>query len=207
VLNIYHHFMTQNIDSKFFKELEKMDPDEVCRRSLADFDPAKGMYCVTAFGEPCEVYPRTKVVCHAKNREAALSLELGLVVVFYLLGAKEIPTEKRWVSEHSIPGGALFFRGPHRVRNDAIVERFGDDVKGFQEVCSTLGGEPLSMGDAAFRFQVLPRIPLAVVLWYGDEEFEASAKLLMDSTIRHHLPLDVIYAMSVEFIQRLVEHL
>jgi len=117
VLNIYHHFIFQNIDSKFFKELEHMNPDNVCSRSLAEFDPEQGMYRVSEFGEP------------------------------------------------------------------------------------------LAMGDAAFRFQILPRIPLTAVLWYGDKEFEASAKLLMDSTIQHHLPLDVIYPMSVEFIRRFVGYL
>jgi len=61
------------------------------------------------------------------------------------------------------------------------------------------------MGDAAFRFQILPRIPVLVILWYGDEEFEASAKLLMDSTIDTHLPLDVIYAMAVELVNLLIE--
>jgi hypothetical protein len=51
----------------------------------------------------------------------------------------------------------------------------------------------------------LPRIPAAAVLWYADEEFEASAKLLMDATIEKHLPLDVIFGMSIEVIGRIVD--
>ncbi len=196
--------MSLQIDSKYFEQLDKMSPDDVCRRSLAKFDPRVGVYRVPAFGEPCEVCPRTKMVRLSDRTETAVSMELGLVVVFYLLRAKEIPAEEGWVNEYSIPGGALFFRGPHRMRNDAVVQRFGYHLEDFRKVCRSLGGEPLPMGDAAFRFRVLPRIPLALVLWYGDEEFDASAKLLMDSSIRHHLPLDVIYAMSVEFIRRLV---
>jgi hypothetical protein len=42
------------------------------------------------------------------------------------------------------------------------------------------------------------------VLWYGDDEFEASAKLLMDATIDSHLPLDVIYALAVELVEMLL---
>ncbi|MCK5094409.1 MAG: DUF3786 domain-containing protein, partial [Spirochaetes bacterium] len=70
--------------------------------------------------------------------------------------------------------------------------------------CLALGGKPVEMGDAAFQFQVLPRIPVVAVLWYADEEFDASAKLLMDATIEQHLPLDVIFGMALEFIGRIV---
>ena len=47
-------------------------------------------------------------------------------------------------------------------------------------------------------------MPVIVVLWAADEEFDASAKLLMDSTIEHHLPLDVIFGMALEVLGRIV---
>jgi hypothetical protein len=137
------------------------------------------------------------------KRMRPVSVELGLVILFYLLEAQDIPVSDRWINEFSLKGGALFFRGPHAIRNHEIAARYGRDPAGFEEVCTRLGGRPIHMGDAAFRFQALPRIPLVVVLWYGDEEFEASAKLLMDSTIDSHLPLDVIYALGVELVDML----
>jgi hypothetical protein len=54
------------------------------------------------------------------------------------------------------------------------------------------------MADAAFSFSITPRIPVAVLLWVGDDEFESEAKLLFDKTIVQHLPLDIIYALAVE---------
>ena len=60
------------------------------------------------------------------------------------------------------------------------------------------------MGDAAFKFQILPRIPVIVAFWYADDEFDASAKLLMDKTIEDHLPLDVIFGMGLELYSRIV---
>ena len=36
-----------------------------------------------------------------------------------------------------------------------------------------LGGTRVTGGDLAYRFWALPRIPLMIVLWKGDEEFPA----------------------------------
>jgi hypothetical protein len=59
------------------------------------------------------------------------------------------------------------------------------------------------MADAAFAFQIAPRIPAAVLYWEGDEEFGAEAKLLFDKSISAHLALDVIYAMAAGMCKRL----
>lgn len=54
------------------------------------------------------------------------------------------------------------------------------------------------MADAAYVFKITPNIPVAVLLWLGDEDFGAEAKLLFDRTIGMHLPLDIIFALAVE---------
>ncbi len=54
------------------------------------------------------------------------------------------------------------------------------------------------MADAAFLFNITPTIPVAVLYWQGDEDFPSEARLLFDRTIEQHLPLDIIYALSVE---------
>jgi hypothetical protein len=59
------------------------------------------------------------------------------------------------------------------------------------------------MADAAFAFSITPRIPVAVLLWEGDTEFPAEAKLLFDRTIAEQLPPDVIFSLAVEICNRL----
>ncbi|KPJ89828.1 MAG: hypothetical protein AMS17_00485 [Spirochaetes bacterium DG_61] len=196
--------MCQKIDRSFFNRLAALDPGEVCRRTLAQYDRKKKRYRIEAFGIPYEVDPELGDILPVGEVRRPVSVELGLLVLFYLLSVQDIPLAEKWVNEFSLKGGALFFRGPHAIRNREIADRFGNDIDGFKAVCTGLGAQPLTMGDAAFRFQVLPRIPVVVVLWYGDDEFEASAKLLMDATIDSHLPLDVIYALAVELVEMLL---
>lgn len=196
--------MCHKLDPIFFKRLGELNPEDACRRSRTEYDSKRRVYRITAIGHDYEVDPENQEIKPLTPGKEQMSVELGLLILFYLLEAKDIPLEGKWVSEFNLKGGSMFFRGPHAFRNDEIAVRFGYDLAGFKETCLALGGKSVEMGDAAFQFQVLPRIPVAAVLWYADEEFDASAKLLMDATIEQHLPLDVIFGMALELIGRIV---
>ena len=108
-----------------------------------------------------------------------------------------------WISEKEIPGGPTFFRGPHALPTDLITKRFGNDLAAFGKRCASLKGSPLEMADAAYRFDIVPRVPVAVLYWCGDEEFPAEAKLLFDKSIARRLATDVVYALAVGVCERL----
>jgi hypothetical protein len=195
--------MPHILDPVYFDKLKQKDPVDVCRRSLVSYNREERHYTITALGEECTIHPEKQEVL-GPVREEPVSVELSLLLLVYLLQARDVPPEGRWVREFNLKGGAMFFRGPHAVRNDAVADVFGRDLDGFRKACEALGGTAVDQtGDAAYRFQVLPRIPAVVSLWYGDEEFEASAGLLMDPTIEQHLPLDVIFGMSLELYSRI----
>ncbi len=65
----------------------------------------------------------------------------------------------------------MFFRGPHELTKEPILERYGRDPKGLVEAGRLMGAQSLPFGDAALRLQVLPRVPLNYIPWKEDEEF------------------------------------
>lgn len=195
--------MCHQLHSRFFEELLGLDPQEVCRRALCDHDAETGCYRVTAFGTGWLVDPRRERVIAEEEGAEGPSLELGLALVFYLLGAKDEPISGEWVSEKDFPGGTAFFRGPHAIPSHLVAEKFGGDREGFKRACLALAGRPLDMADAAFSFRALPRVPLAALLWVADEEFPAEARVLFDRSLSLHLPLDVIFGLAEEFCHRL----
>ena len=125
------------------------------------------------------------------------TLHFQLFSVHYLLNARAIERSNEWVSEKDLPGGATFFRGPHAIPTQLIAKRFGNATDQFERVCRQLQGVPLAMADAAFRFEISPRIPAAVLYWCGDDDFPAESKLLFDRTIKAHCALDIIFALAV----------
>ncbi len=189
--------MSENIDKTNFLDLQSCDPDEVISRTGCRFDQIKRQYLVNIWGHTyCVDLNEYEVRPEAMDLKAHHSY-FDLFVLYFLMKSKKLLPSGVWVSEKDIPGGAAFFRGPHTIPTDMITAKFGEDIDSFKKECEKLGGNPIDMADAAFLFKITPTIPVAVLYWLGDEDFPSEAKLLFDKNIEQHLPLDIIYALSV----------
>lgn len=57
--------------------------------------------------------------------------------------------------------------------------------------CAALGGVPESSNaDFCMRFAFLPRYPVWLKIWFADEEFPASGRLLLDEAAPHYLTME-----------------
>lgn len=189
------------IDPILFKDLLAENPENVLDRCSAAFDPEEGAYTVRFWTREMKVLPaREQVICPGIDFTGAWAY-VPLILVHYLLSARNLRPEQSWVSEKDLPGGSAFFRGPHTLPTDLVARRFETGVEEFQARCRQLGGEPMEMADAAYVFPLLPAIPAAVLLWQADEMFGAECRLLFDRTLSSHLPLDIVYALGVTLCQ------
>ncbi|HEC61577.1 MAG TPA: DUF3786 domain-containing protein [bacterium] len=185
---------------KLWKELRSLKPEEVCVRAAVRYEQA--FYSVLFMDREYRVYPEEVRV---KGDFLAADPEFRLLLITYLVSAKDLLPDGTWLSEKSLKGGSIFFQGPHRLPGGPILERFGRNPEMFLYVGEALGGKRINYGDAALEFRALPRVPLACVLWAADEEFPAGVNFLFDPTIESHFPLDVILALVHSVVRRLVE--
>ncbi len=200
----------EEIDPAYWEELLKLDPNEVSRRTLTPYDPRSESYRVDMLNQGYTVHPFRKVIARDTEVPAPscqydrISFSEALVLILYLLRAREIPLAGRQVTEKDLPGGETFFRGPHALPREPILELFGRNPERFVHAGFSLGGKPLDFGDGAFRFQALPRVPCDFILWGEDEEFPARLTIVFDATVTEHLPLDVIWALVHLAARRIV---
>lgn len=115
--------------------------------------------------------------------------EITILVLDYLERADGSAPTGEWIGFQELPDGAFYRRAFQGYSGDRLAADLAD-VDGFREAAETLGGEPLSIGDAGYAFRVLPHVQLAVVWWDGDEEFPAHATVLFDRGAGQHLPTD-----------------
>jgi hypothetical protein len=127
------------------------------------------------------------------------------LILQYLLLADGAPLENTWVSLRNLPHGAFYEQAFQSYSGNLLVRTFRGDVDSFRAVARGLGGEPVEMGDAAFRFWVFPRLPLAVVYWSGGGEFPDSAQVLFDNSASHYHHLEILAHLGGMLCERLVE--
>jgi hypothetical protein len=76
---------------------------------------------------------------------------LELATVLYLINVKEVyPLGKDIVGTKDLKE-AHFFQGPHALKVDALIKRFGNDINGFKDAAAFLRGEALDMADTAYK--------------------------------------------------------
>ena len=189
--------MGENIDQTNFIDLQACDPNEVVQRTGCEFDDTGNQYFLTVWGHRYGVDLTHHTIVSLGSGSEIHHDYLHLFILHYLMKSKKIPLSGEWVSEKDIPGGEAFFRGPHTIPTDEVTRAVKDDLALFAEKCEKLDGSPIDLADAAYRFDITPTIPVAVLYWQGDEDFPSESKLLFDKTIQDHLPLDIIYALAV----------
>ena len=89
--------------------------------------------------------------------------------------------------------GLMFHKNLLEGKKDPLAERFQADAEGFRRACISLGGREFPRGDVAYIFEVFDGLPLAVQLWFGDEEFPASLRFLWDENATMYIRYETMY--------------
>jgi hypothetical protein len=193
----------------YWDRLSQLHPDDVRHRTGAIDFPSREGFLLPVYHLRYLITPKTRKIVRVERNGQPVEEELhpffSLMVLVYLTGAKEINPEHKWVSEKDLKGGFGFFQGPHSLEVRELEGLYGKNPEAFLKAGRRLGGTEIFYGDKAFALEVFPRIPLAYLLWEGNEEFPPKIRVLFDSTIQSHLPLDVIWCMVAETSRRLAE--
>jgi hypothetical protein len=194
-----------SVHSALWEDLLRADHEDVCHRSGAQFDEASGSYLLDFLHERYRIEPNSRLIEPVAGPVPTEGPTIDLQVIFitYLLSAREIPLADKLVAGSSLKGGQWFFQGSHAFPLEPLLERYGRDVEGFLNRGLSLGGVQERYGDVSVRFTALPRVPVFMVLWRGDEEFPSRLSVLFDATIDQHLPLDAITGLVVEICRRM----
>ena len=195
------------IDPTLWERLCAADPEETAKRSLCRIDPARGGYIVHLLGGEYLVKPSDRAVetlRPALRSEKPAGFNETLLSVNYLLFAQDIPPSGKLLPPERLPEGQFFFRGIHELPVGKLAERFGDDPKAFLAAGRRLGAEAEGYGDASFAWRALPRVPITLILWKGDDEFPPRASILFDASAHRHMALDGLGALASLAIKRLI---
>jgi len=175
--------------------------DLVARSGAQRLDAGRiGLRCV---GHDYVVSHPDGIVIDADGSPTEVSV--AILLLLYLLESTGRDLEDRWVSFEQLPGGAGYsgsFRG--RVVGP-VLGAFGSHPDTLAQAAEALDGVPLGLGDAAVRLPALPRIPIAYVLWRGDDEFAASASVVFDASIEGYLDAEVVTVLAELATRRLVD--
>jgi hypothetical protein len=135
----------------------------------------------------------------------SLSMRDKLVMLHYLARADGSRLAGRLVTFQELPEGGVYYPTFRRRAVQPLLDNFGASPASISTVAAVLGGQPSGMGDTSVTFYALPRVPLTLVLWRGDEEFPPEGNILFDASISNYLPTEDITILSEIIAWKLVK--
>ena len=143
----------------------------------------------------------------SRLRESAPALPTfqQALLLYYLITSDGTPLTARWVSFADLPDGRTYNSAFQGYTGDLLVRRIPDSLDNFRQACLACGGTAVDIGSAAYVFQSLPRVPLLVTYWLGDEDFPSSCKILFDAAAGHYLPTDACAVLGSMLTRKLIK--
>ena len=131
------------------------------------------------------------------------SLQTEALWLHYLERADGHPLAGRWVNLSEI-GGLFYQQAFQGYCGDELAAAWQDDIRGLAARCHEAGGWELKgLGDLAFEWRVLPRLPLCLCYRLPKGTIKAWATMLFDAAADHYVAADVAATVGKQLADRL----
>ncbi len=186
------------------EQLRQIAPDRLARSSGCTL-AADGTLRMTLQGQDYTICPSEFTISHTDEETAPTEFTQALILT-YLVTADGTPPSGRWISYHDLPGGMFYARAFRGYAETRLVRELGaEGVDAFRRGATRIGGQSISIGDAGYAFQVLPRIHLGAVYWLGDEDFSPNASILFEDTGPHYMSTDGLAVLGSHLVNALLQ--
>ncbi|MFZ5651253.1 MAG: DUF3786 domain-containing protein [Bacillota bacterium] len=188
------------------KKFLTLDPADIAARSGAVFDQSRNTFDIVYFGIKYKADTAGRV-WRADAPGEEVPFNDRTLIVQYLCESSGLPPRYSWLSFLELPEGIHHYAPFQTDATTPLAQAFGTYPDSFAEAALSLGGQPLTLGDYSFHIPALPKIPLAVVLWEGDDEFAAKSNILFDSVSPTHLTTAALWVLGVELAHKMIRQL
>jgi hypothetical protein len=188
-------------EDKAWEVLAGLLPEDVCRRTGALYNERSRLFTLSAFGTMFSVDAQKKMILSLEPQGEIFLTRLRyffvLSLLWYMVKATDVKPGNKLVKPSGMSGGDIFFRGSHVLPLESIARKYAHDRKAFRERGLLHGGRVVEYGDAAIELSPFLKVPVTVILWLADDEWDARADLLFDSTALNHLSIDVLWSIAM----------
>jgi hypothetical protein len=169
------------------KQLLQGNPDLVARFSGATINGGKESGMILSFLDRRIAVAWGDFLMSFEETDEEVPIQQQILLLHYLRGAwvsGGAVSSEEWISFQEVPDGRFYIDAFQRRAKAPLIQAFGSKPEQLPEVAAKLyNAVPFDRGDFSVVVQVLPLVPVALVLWRGDEEFPPDGNILFDRTI------------------------
>jgi hypothetical protein len=188
------------------REIRKRNPLQLCRLSGALFTGQEGDSAVIALQFLNRMITITwPDLSFSQDQKGEVSIKEKIIILHYLSGVKREQTGEEWISYKDIPSARFYLDAFNRRVKQPLMGAFGEQPDRLISCAKDLyGATASSFGDVSVVIQALPKVPVTLALWKGDDEFPPDGAILFDRSIQDILSAEDISELSSMIVYPLV---
>lgn len=183
------------------KEFLAGDPLQMAERSGAIFHAETKTFSLNYCNQIYQLNHQTGNIAAVQGGEAAISDQI--LFYQYLVQASGLPLADKWISYLELPNGEHHYVPFKLEAMVPLAKTFGYNLSAFKDAAQRIGGLEIKMGHLGYKIPALPRIPIAVALWEGDEEFPPSANVIFDASAKNYLTPAALYVLGINVTRKM----
>ena len=180
------------------KEVRNLNPVHVCRLSGALFREKGGgtaLIRLRFLNRMISITWPHLLFSQDSNKE--LPIKERVIILHYLNGVNRENLAGEWIAYQDITSARFYLDAFNRRVKYPLVSTFGEQPDSLRLFAEELyGATAASIGDVSVLIQALPKIPVTLTIWKGDEEFSPDGAILFDSSIQDILSAEDISELA-----------
>ncbi|MGD9092382.1 MAG: DUF3786 domain-containing protein [Anaerolineales bacterium] len=189
-------------------KLDHVDPNLLAARTDVQYEHSEAgvsLFRVPFFGREIKVTHPDYQAFDSQTGETE-NVANQAMIIYHFVTSDGTLLANEWIAFSELPDGRFYNLAFQGYTGREIVAALGGDLRAFEVAAENSGGRRAHFfGDVAYQYQLLPRVPLMVVFWAGDDDFPSSVQILFDASIGHHLPTDACAIAGSMLTRRIIK--
>jgi len=176
--------------------------DEVVNRTLCFLGESSDTFTIRFLGEDYNVQFKDRAITLSNGRAFHNLFKIG-ILLHYLVHAQDKPITNKLISFRELWGGNEYYYAFDNRVLKPLTSYFAKQPELLIAAGHRLSGEAITKGDYGISIPALPRVPLTILFWTGDDEVQPSANVLFDSSANEHMETEALVWLAVATVSEL----
>jgi hypothetical protein len=178
------------------KALSARNPLQVCRLSGALFKEGNPDTIKLTFLNRIVDISWPDLVFH-QDSNGKIPIQQKILIFHYLTGSGKEKLTGELIAFQDILSAKFYLDAFNRRIKYPLINAFEKQPEKLLLLAKKFfGAAPSSVGDFSASIQALPKIPITLVIWKGDEDFPTDGTVLFDSSIKNMLSAEDIVVLA-----------
>ncbi|MDY6837319.1 MAG: DUF3786 domain-containing protein [Thermodesulfobacteriota bacterium] len=190
-----------------FEKLAELDVGGCCKRAGLSFEtvsPDKKRVSIPYLGKTYHLSVSTEKTSFDEGEEAP-KISDQVLLLHYLITATGIPFADEWITFREVPSGSFYYPSFVKRAIDPLVRSFGKRPELLEGTAGRLGQLMVTLpGDKGAKILALPRVPVVLALWRGDDEFPPEGNVYFDASVSSYLSTEDIAYLAGATVYRII---